>query len=154
MRILKIAGVLVVLFVIASMNAFGCSCETYGVPRKDAKEYYTKKFDGAIFLGTVASIKHDPKSNEGGITFSELTVNVSQYWRGVTKPTFALLVAGPNTSCWFDWKVGEESFFIVDENRYLSICELANWKPSDSKSPITEYTTELLGKSKSFTKPK
>ena len=157
MTIQKIAGVLVVLLVIAAVDALACSCETYGEPRKDAKEYYTKKFDGAIFTGKVLSMKHDPAYEAGGITESELTIGVDQYWLGVKTPTVILMVSGPNTSCWFDWKVGEEGFFVAGKFRgtfYLAFCDQANWMPYDSNVSVQEYTTKLLGKPKSFPKPK
>jgi len=153
--LLRISPLFLVLL-LPSAKTFACSCESYGTPRKDAKEYYTKKFDGAIFNGTVASIKHDPAYDEGGITFSELTINVNQYWLGVNSPTIVLLVPGPNTSCWFDWKIGQEALFIASKyegNLQLAICDLANWKPSNSEANLDEYTTGLLGKPKSFPKP-
>lgn len=153
--LLRISPLFLVLL-LAPANTFACSCETYGEPRKDAKDYYTKKFNGAIFTGTVASIKHDPASDAGGITFSELTINVNQYWLGVSSPTIVLLVPGPNTSCWLDWKSGQEDFFIgsnYEGKLHLALCDWANWKPSDSKANYTEYTTGLLGKPKSFPKP-
>jgi hypothetical protein len=142
---------------LAPASTFACSCETYGVPRNDAKEYYTKKFDGAIFTGTVASIKHDPASDSGGVTYSELTINVDQYWLGVNGPKIVLLVPGPNTSCWLDWKNGQENFFIgsnYEGKLHFALCDRLNWKPSDSKADLTEYTTRLLGKPKSFPKPR
>ena len=147
---------LMLVLLLTPASTFACSCETYFTPRKDAKEYYTKKFDGAIFNGTVASIKHDPASDAGGITFSELTINVNQYWLGVSNPTIVLLVPGPNTSCWMRWKAGQEDFFIgsnYEGKLHFALCDLVNWQPSDSKADLTEYTTNLLGKPKSFPKP-
>jgi hypothetical protein len=155
--ILKIAIVLMTLLGLAAIDTHACSCNSYGVPRKDAKEYYAKKFDGAIFTGTVASIKHDPAFEDGGITFSDLTVNVNQYWLGVTKPTVVLKVHGPNSTCWFNWRVGDERFFVAGESDgifYDAYCDLANWMPFNSKVSFAEYTTSLLGKPKSFTKSK
>jgi hypothetical protein len=157
MTILKIAGVLVALLVIAPATAFACHCDTYGEPRKDAKEYYTKKFDGAIFTGTVTSIRHDPKYDQGGITDSELTIRVDQHWLGVTKPTMVLRVHGPYSTCWFNWKVGDERFFIAVRWKgifYDAFCDRANWMPSNSDLSLEEYTTKLLDKPKSFPKPK
>lgn len=159
MTILKGAGVLTVLLFIALVDAYACGCETYREPRKDAREYYTEQFGGAIFTGTVVSIKHDPKHDEGGITYSDLIVNVNQYWLGVTKPTLVLKVSGPNTSCWLDWKVGEEHFFVVKNSHgalYYAYCDRLNWTPFiASKSELVEYTTNLLGKKpRSFPKPK
>ena len=155
--LLRISPLILVLL-LAPANTFACSCETYGQPRTDAGEYYTKKFNGAIFTGTIASIKHDPASDSGGITYSELTVDVDQYWLGVNKPSIVLLVAGPNTSCWVDWKIDSEGFFIGSKEDYgrlyYSYCDVANWKFGDSESSLIEYTTNLLGKAKSFPKRK
>jgi hypothetical protein len=149
--LLRISPLFLVLL-LAPASTFACSCETYFTPRKDAKEYYTKKFDGAIFTGTVASIKHDP-SNGGA---SELTINVNQYWRGVSGPTVVLVVFGLTTSCWADWKTDQDGFFIASNHEgtlHYDLCDVANWKPIDSKLNLTEYTTRLLGKPKSFPKP-
>ena len=149
-----------VLFLAVSLvpeNVFACSCETYGQPRTDAGEYYTKKFNGAIFTGTIASIKHDPASDSGGITYSELTVDVDQYWLGVTDARTAILVPGPNTSCSVDWKLGEKGFFIasnVHGRLHYAACDIANWRPDNSETEIVDYTTNLLGKPKSFPKAK
>lgn len=114
----------------AAYEVRACSCETYGQPRKDAREYYTKKFDGAIFIGTIKAIKHDPAADSGGITMSKLTVEVDEYWRGVTNQILTVHVVGPNTSCSVDWKVGTKMFAIASRYKgqlYRSDCDLANW---------------------------
>jgi hypothetical protein len=156
MTILKVAGVLF-LFMIASLDALACSCETYGQPRKDAKEYYTKEFKGAIFTGTVESIEHDPAYEGGGITYSKLKIVVDQYWLGVLTPSMLIEVPGPNTSCWFGWKTGQEGFFIAEAfegGLQYAGCDVANWKPSNSKATLEAYTAKILGKPMSFPKPK
>jgi hypothetical protein len=87
-----------------------------------------------------------------------LTINVDQYWIGVSNPSIVLLVAGPNTSCWVDWKVNSEGFFIgskEDNGRlYYSYCDMANWQSFNSDTEIVDFTINLLGKPKSFRKPK
>jgi hypothetical protein len=153
MTLLKIVGVLVALLVIASADAFACSCDTYGQPRKDAKEYFTKEFDGAIFTGTVLSIKHSPEA----FAQSELTMAVDQFWLGVKSPTIKLLVSGPD-SCWYGWKLGQPRFIIArnfDGTLVSAVCDMENWMPFNSNEKLPEYTTNLLGiKPKSFPKPK
>jgi hypothetical protein len=124
-----------------------------GNHRADAKEYYRKKFNGAIFTGTIKEIKHDPEANSGGITFSELRIEVGQYWLGVTKPDIVLLTHGPNTSCWVDWKLGEKYFFIasnINGRLYRSMCDLANWGGNYPNSVWSDYIRKILGPSKSF----
>lgn len=138
-------------------GALACSCETYGQPRKDAQEYYRKKFDGAIFTGTIKEIKNDPAAAAGGITFSELRIDVDQYWLGVAKPNVAVFVYGPDTSCWADWKAEEKAFFIAsnhDGRLYYSVCEVVNWVGSYPDSDWSDYTRKVLGPPKSFLKNK
>ncbi len=152
---LYLFSIATVFIVVGRANA--CSCETYGQPRKDAKEYYRKKFDGAIFTGTIKEIKHDPAVDSGGITFSELWIEVDQYWLGVTKSDIVLLVMGPNTTCWVDWKLGEKYFFIgsnLNGRLYNSMCDIANWGGDYPNSKWSDYTRKILGRSKSFPKNK
>lgn len=152
---LYLLAIVAIFLVAGSANA--CSCETYGQPRKDAKEYYRKKFDGAIFTGTIKEIKHDPAADSGGITYSELRIEVDQYWLGVIKPDIVLLVPGPNTSCWVDWKLGEKDFFVTSYSNgrmYHSMCDLANWGGNYPSSKWSDYTRKILGPAKSFAKPK
>jgi hypothetical protein len=142
---------------LAVTNADACSCETYGQPRKDAKDYYQKKFDGAIFTGTIKEIKHDPNSDSGGITYSELRIEVDQYWLGPVKEDVVLLVPGPNTSCWLDWKLGKKKFFVASNSNgssYYSICDVANWGGTYPSSKWSDYTRKILGSAKSFPKGK
>lgn len=139
--------------ILAALDVSACSCETYGMPRSDAKEYYGTKFKGSIFTGTVKEIIHDPKSDDGGITFSQLLVEVDQYWLGVDKAVTTVLAPGPNTSCWFDWKVGQTDFFIASFSKdglYFSHCDLANWGGSYSQKGWLDYTNKILGRPKSF----
>jgi len=155
--ILRITIVLLTLLLIGAMDTYACSCETYGQPRKDAREYYTKKFKGAIFTGTVESIEHDPAYEGGGITYSKLKIAVDQFWLGVRTRSMLIEVPGPNSSCWFGWKTGQEGFFIAETfegGLQYAGCDVANWRPSNSKTTLTDYTTKLLGKPKSFPKPK
>lgn len=142
---------------VAAHNVSACSCPTYGEPRHDAKEYYGKKFKGAIFTGTIKEIIHDPKSEDGGITFSQLRIEVNKYWRGVNKPVVTILAVGPNTSCWFDWKLGQTDFFIAAKegaHLYYSYCDLANWGGSYPNRVWLDYTNKILGRPKSFTRKK
>ncbi|MFZ1700073.1 MAG: hypothetical protein WBO10_09450 [Pyrinomonadaceae bacterium] len=151
-----LAALFGMLFLVTVAHA--CSCESYGEPRSDAKEYYTTKFKGAIFTGTLRKITHDPARDSGGITFSELLIEVDQYWLGVTKLEMTVLVPGPNTSCWFSWKTGQKSFFIAAEfggRLYDSYCDRANWGGGKGSGTTWEdYTLSVLGKAKNFGKPK
>lgn len=147
----------IIASLLSAGNAFACHCETYGQPRKDAKEYYRKKFDGAIFTGTIKEIKHDPADALGGLTYSELLIEVEQYWLGAIKPEVTLLVYGPNGTCWQGWKVGEKHFFVASKfngRLYHSMCDLANWGGSYPSSKWSDYTRKILGPPKSFAKPK
>lgn len=148
---------LAVIFMFSASTVKACSCETYAQPRKDAKEYYRKKFDGAIFTGTIKGIIHDPAADAGGITFSELRIEVDQYWSGVTNPNIVLLVLGPNSSCWVDWKLGEKHFFVASKSNgrlYRSMCDIANWGGNYPGSEWSDYTRKILGPSRSFPKTK
>lgn len=145
------------VFLFSAISAFACSCETYGQPRADAKEYYTKKFRGAIFVGTIKAFKHDPAAGLGGLTWSELSVEIDEYWLGVSKPLVTVLTDGPNSSCFQDWKTGTKSFFIATEHNgrlYRAICDLANWGGDYPSVKWADYTTEILGQSKRLSKPK
>jgi hypothetical protein len=146
------------LFTILVMGyeVYACSCETYGQPRKDAREYYTKKFDGAIFTGTIKAIKHDPAADSGGITMSKLTVEVDEYWRGVTNQLLTVHVFGPNTSCSVDWKVGTKMFVIASRYKgelYRSDCDLVNWGGYYPEAKWADYTRRTLGRARRFRKP-
>lgn len=138
-------------------EAIACSCESYGQPRGDAKKYYRTVFDGSIFTGTIIEIKHDPRADDGGITYSELQIEVEEYWLGVKNSTLSVFVAGPNTSCYVDWKVKQKTFFIaqrMDGKLYYSNCDLANWGGTYPKSDWSKYTNTILGKPQKFAKTK
>ena len=151
---LAIGAFLVLIF--GTQQTFACSCETNDQPRKDAREYYTKIFDGAIFTGTIKAI-NNPATADGGITMSELSVEVDEYWLGVTTKTVSVLVFGPGTSCSNDWKVGTKTFFIASRYKnllFMAICDLANWGGDYPNAKWAEYTYKTLGPSKRFPKPK
>lgn len=134
-------------------SSYACACETYRVPRADAKQYYLKEFRGAIFTGTVKSIEHDPAKDSGGITYSKLLIDVDRYWLGVSKPETTVFVAGPNTSCWFDWKLGQKSFFIAKRLKgglFYSPCDVLNWGGTQGSVEWEDYTKRVLGNSKRF----
>lgn len=138
---------------LASYESYACSCETYGQPRKDAEQYYKKKFDGAIFTGTIKAIEHDPTADAGGITMSQLTIEVDEYWLGVSKQLLTVHVAGPNTSCSIDWKIGTKMFVIAsrfDGRLYRSDCDLANWGGFYPDAKWAGYTLRTLGRAKRF----
>ncbi|MEO8647998.1 MAG: hypothetical protein ABI539_02410 [Acidobacteriota bacterium] len=66
-----------------------------------------------------------------------------------------VLVVGPNTSCWFDWKVGQTDFFIASKEGaqlYDAFCDRANWGGSYPEAEWLNYTNKILGRPKSFLK--
>jgi hypothetical protein len=160
-KVLFRVSLLLLTLPLVSSNIYGCACFTYGTPRRDAKEYYSDKFDGAIFTGRVTSIKHIPAADEESLEYSELTIKVNEYWLGVSSPKIVLLTSGgPKSSCWKSWKIGKvgrQVFFIsnkIDGRLYYSYCDVANWNFGSSDEDFIKYTTGVLGKPKSFQKPK
>lgn len=150
---LALGAFLVLIF--GTQQTFACSCETDDQPRKDAREYYTKIFDGAIFTGTIMAISDDPESTKGGITMTELSVEVDEYWVGVTKKDLTVLVYGPGNTCSTEWKVGTKTFFIASRYNgrlYRALCEIANWGGYFPDANWKEYTYKTLGQSKTFRK--
>lgn len=153
----KIAWLALPLLIVllGTTRILACSCETFGQPRRDAREYYTKKFGGAVFTGTIRAIKHDPAAASGGITTSSLTVEVDEYWLGVTEPLLTVLTYGPNTSCSINWKIGTKDFFIAskyDSRLYHADCDLANWGARYPSAKWADYTLKVLGRAKRFPK--
>jgi len=138
---------------LATTGVMACSCETYNQPRPDAREYYRKKFHGAIFTGTIQAVRNEPEGS-AGITTTELTVEVDEYWAGVTKPFLTILSVGAE-SCGLEWRIGKKAFFIAekyDGQLYESMCERANWGGQYPEAKWTSYTLKVLGRAKRFPK--
>jgi len=131
----------------------GCQCQTYNQPRTDARSYYTTKFDGAIFTGTITAIRSE--ANAAGIASDEIEVSVDEQWRGIATQT--VIVRSPDASCGIHRKVGEKDFFIASRGQdglSLALCDLANWGAQYSAPGWRAYTERILGKPGSLHKRK
>jgi len=143
--------VLVSVIAAFATSVMACSCETYGKPRSDAKDYYLTKFNGAIFSGTVTSVKNEP--DNGGITLSEVSFDVDTSWVGVKKRVVVIKTFGPGTDCSPGLTVGTKTFIIAgrhDRTLFFSACELVNWPGSYPNTEWSDYTSKTLGKGRTF----
>ena len=153
-------AVLIALSFGFSSVANACVCPTVGQPLESVKAYYGKSFEGAVFTGTITAIRDVPSAGteEFPHSLTELAIEIDQYWIGVDKPTIKVYTTGPGTSCSVDWEIGQTRFFIASrdkinkKNLNVGMCSLSNWRGKYPNKEWADYTTEILGPSRSFGK--
>jgi hypothetical protein len=155
---LLVRSFVLLTFLLFAPALMACTCVTIGIEDEKARAYYRDLFKGAVFTGKITSIRElSPIDVRETITFPlrELTIDVEQYWLGVTDPVIKVVTTGANTSCTMEFPLGETRFFIADvwEGRLnFGMCSLSNWRGRFPDKGWSDYTQKILGAPKTFPK--
>ena len=149
-----------------SQTAFACSCVTLPITETDpvklreaARHYYLEQFHGALFTGKVLQSEVEEKMVDffKPIRFRKVVVEVEKFWLGIDSPKVTIFTGADGAQCGFDFEVGKEYFFAPwhrDGVLKVGICDYANGLDLQADEKTVSKMEAILGKGKTFPKPK
>jgi hypothetical protein len=127
MKIIIILLISIFSIALFSQNTFACECswENPKMSKAEAKNFYLKNFNGAVFKGKVIEVKEELIDWDTEQTpFRKITVEVEEYWVGVNKPQMTIYTM--NGGCGLDFEKGKQYFFapsIYKERLVSMVCD-------------------------------
>ncbi len=165
-KIFKLS-LLFVLFLVCSSVVIACVCQPPPYMSEEMlKDYYQRRFSGAVFTGKIKSIVVIPGSPRPKVKNErfplvelqrvELLIDVEQFWLGVDSREIKITTLG-ESSCAGGWKKDVTEFFIATRREgklHIDACDFNYliWKGTYPNKEWADYTFKILGPSKAFPK--
>jgi hypothetical protein len=143
-------------------SSYACSCITVESPEKDpkkakkaAKNFYRKKFKGALFTGKVLDVEvAKQKIDDEYYTLQKkITIQVEKYWLGVKESTMTIYTGIGGGDCGINFEKGKRYFFspqYLEGVLRTGICDYLSADDMSADGKSVKGLNEILGEAKAF----